>query len=151
MGRYADRMKFTVTDLGNGYDIILGMPWLEDMQPSITWKDKRLMLAWQGKVLTIEGGKLRQVGNTQSPEPVAKIQFVGEKSIRSAAAEPGGEVLLFVIRQAQEQGGKAQGDRELQQVFEEYQDDRRSCTCTYSTCCNPLPRIAMTNVTAIHC
>lgn len=100
MGQYAANFCFTVTDLVNGFDVILGMPWLEALQPSITWKTKILVLNWRGQELAVRGQKLQKTGAATEPwaAPLL-IQLVSERFIFRDACQEGSEALLFVVRE----------------------------------------------------
>lgn len=56
------RFRFTVTEFGNGYDVILGMFWLEVLQSVIIWDIKRLILQWDGRELVLEGRRFKGTG-----------------------------------------------------------------------------------------
>lgn len=122
LGQYVGRFRFTVTELGNGYDVILGMPWLEALQPAITWDTKRLILQWDGRELVLEGRRLKGTGKQQATAPKVHIQQVSEKCIARDASRPDSELLLFIIRERVNQVQEPPVDEELEALKEEFRD-----------------------------
>lgn len=51
--QHKERIQFTVTDLKNDYDLLLGIPWLKDHNPAVAWSGKELILRCQGKRVVI--------------------------------------------------------------------------------------------------
>lgn len=123
MGQYAANFRFTVTDLGNGFDVILGMPWLEALQPLITWKTKTLTLNWRGQEPAVEGQKIQRTGAaaTAWAAPIL-IQQVSEHCIRRDACQEGAEAVLFVIREKSQVVQVQEEDPELLALKKEYSD-----------------------------
>lgn len=122
MGLHRERVQFTATTLKNGYDVLLGIPWLEDHEPAIGWRDRKLYLSCGGKRVVIQGETLCTVGRNV-PKPV--IQMVSLHQILNDYKCKHTEGVLFLIREKQavnvthEQAPRSQ---ELEELLSEYQD-----------------------------
>lgn len=44
VGQHVESIAFDVTPLGNKYDVVLGISWLEDHNPTIDWRQRTLHL-----------------------------------------------------------------------------------------------------------
>lgn len=58
MGTHEEHMVATITDLRNGHDVVLGIPWLERHQPSIGWQTRELALICAGRRHLVQGTRL---------------------------------------------------------------------------------------------
>ena len=97
--------------MGDEYDVILGMPFLEDVNPTIDWKKKTMTMSRSdGRRMVIESAKKneppkqqqqssRQEAQTQKQRPMA-VNMASMRSmntiVRSAKKEGGETYLIWV-------------------------------------------------------
>lgn len=93
---HRERIQFTITDLKNGHDLLLDMPWLQDHNPAVDWATRQLILTCGGKCFIVEGEQLRRLQHqdkTPKVHIVSAVQFLWD--CKSSATE----AMLFLIRE----------------------------------------------------
>jgi hypothetical protein len=72
------------------YDIILGMPWLEHVNPVIDWKRKELGVKVAGEILNIQTKNTKKKNKTekQMPTSVTDSDLSAKKAVAALAAAP---------------------------------------------------------------
>lgn len=94
LGQHQDCAQFPATTLKNKYDLLLGIPWLEDHN-AIGWRDRRLYLNCGGKDMVVQAETLCTV-LFKTHKPV--IQMVSLHSILNDYKNKHTEGVLFLIR-----------------------------------------------------
>lgn len=59
LGSHQEHLVAVVTELHNGYDLNLGIPWLMKHQPCVGWNTRELIIMCAGKQHVVNGSTLR--------------------------------------------------------------------------------------------
>ena len=70
IGGNSFRMDFTVTKLLHGVDLVLGMTWLQRVNPLIDWTVPRLLLESEHQLSAVRG---QWIASTEAPSTVKVI------------------------------------------------------------------------------
>lgn len=90
-----ERVQFVITNLKNGPDLLLGMPWLQSHNPAVNWATKELTLLCAGKRFVFRNERL-QPEQTISQRP--RIQQVSLIKFIQDCKAPTTKAFLFLIR-----------------------------------------------------
>ncbi len=102
---YSDEIDLTITDL-NGYDVILGMPWLHHYNPRIDWKKEVISFVDKRR----RAHRLRtQPTRNESSSPAA----VSSSSPPASTAAPAARLNLITVKQLKHQWRTRQLDAEF--------------------------------------
>ena len=82
LGDQVSRVKFVVIDL-KGFDVILGLPWLQQMSPLTDWST--------GAIVFSNGNTIRPIMHSSSTDPHALLSFA-----QMCAWKPDHQFALFV-------------------------------------------------------
>lgn len=121
LGSHQEHMVAAITELRNGHDLILGIPWLAKHQSCIERATRELILLCAGKQHIVQGASLH-VKHEGTKKPT--INLVSLRQIGQDVKKKGTELLLFVLKQVSGEAPKANRSvpAEVQQVLDEFSD-----------------------------
>ena len=111
---YKDNMRAYVTSLGGQYDMILGMEWLERINPQVDWRAKTVAFKHKGAEHCWEGCSN---GTPRSLHLLSALQF--SKVLKREKPE---EVHMAIVRPAEKPDGKPTVQVQVATLLEEFKD-----------------------------
>lgn len=96
VGGHSEQVQFTVADLQNGFDGILGMPWLMAHEPAMKWKKREMVIKFGQRRVCL---KASTCGNLEVKKTTARIAHVTQRQMKRDLHTKGTQALLFVIRE----------------------------------------------------
>ena len=90
VGTYVCKRTFVVVEDTLAYDIIIGKPWLTDVNPSVDWAAN---VIWVN-----QGGKLHRIATPAVDHPVASIPVISAIQVKRAVRK-GSTACLAIVRQ----------------------------------------------------
>lgn len=126
VGRHKELVRLTTTPLKPSYDVLLGMPWLQNHDPAISWARNKLLLQCGGRRVIVpvateaqlEGSCTKKNKSVRGHHPV--IQTISAQRFAKEIKCKGTELVLFVIREHRHaanmsaaEAGTGHSDKEL--------------------------------------
>lgn len=128
IGRHKEPVQLTTAPLKDSYDVLLGLPWLQDHDPAISWSGKELLLRYGGRCIVVPSvklGELNKEAARSNGSPVKKpaIQLVSVQKMANELKCKGTEALLYVVREVKnENHAQEPEDPQLMEVLREFND-----------------------------
>lgn len=105
IGRHKEPVQLTTAPLKDSYDVLLGIPWLQDHDPAISWSGKELILRCGGRQVVVpavkigdQQGKSKQCEASRARRPA--IQLVCVQKMTNELKCKGTEAILYVLRES---------------------------------------------------
>lgn len=130
VGDYKDKLDLTVMKL-QGYDVILGMPWLSKHNPKIDFRDRKLEFSVGGRTVRVEGvdnkhNKSRSLYMSRKRERTefAKLNLISHKQVKRMKKNIGALFLVVVksVTQHTSNNIESKASTQVKQLLHEFND-----------------------------
>ena len=121
LSTYADRISFHVLPLSGDFDVVLGKPWFDHVEPSIDWKNN-VTTVQHGAATHVFTPPISESGKPVGPPPMLVSAAQLKKLARK---EPGAQLFSALVRSVDEQPPPPTfkvGDDSLKPILEEFKD-----------------------------
>ena len=83
IGSYTASLSFSVTQLTQGYDVILGKPWLTKVNPAINWKTNEIHISHKNGNIVIKGVNGKQEKNKPKLENIGTEKASSKDQVKT--------------------------------------------------------------------
>lgn len=106
---FTDRVNLLETILGDQFDIVLGKPWLRQVNPYINWKSDILYILKRGKLITLNANDHRAhvLPDVPLPDGVELLSSMQIRKLARKQAKGGPQIMLALVHVAKEDTGEA--------------------------------------------